>query len=280
MGQAEKKSVTLCLEMLNTRVINHPMKGHPGYQGDHTDYCIDIIKRVGSPSLKLLFDIYHVQIMDGDIITRLRQYKEYIGHVHTAGNPGRGELDDKQEINYPPIMKASWRWLSRPRRPGVHPDARPVGGAGGSRCALRRVSGHSSCDKSSSTSHRLLPTCFAFDDSKGSTGMVSGGSTKALPGFPALGLDPRLVGALADLGYEEPTPIQREAIPPMLEGKDLVGQAATGTGKTAAFALPLLQRLSAGEEGAPRPFALILVPTRSWRCRSPRPSIATAARSA
>ncbi len=69
VGHAEKKGVTLCLEMLNSRVNSHPMKGHPGYQGDHTEYCIDIIKRVGSPSLKLLFDIYHVQIMDGDIIT-------------------------------------------------------------------------------------------------------------------------------------------------------------------------------------------------------------------
>jgi hydroxypyruvate isomerase len=106
IGHAEKKGVTLCLEMLNSRVSTHPMKGHPGYQGDHTDYCIDIIKRVGSPNLKLLFDIYHVQIMDGDIISRLRQHREYIGHVHTAGNPGRGELDNKQEINYPPIMEA------------------------------------------------------------------------------------------------------------------------------------------------------------------------------
>ncbi len=105
VGHAEKKGVTLCLEMLNTRVSTHPMKGHPEYQGNHTDYCIDIINRVGSPSLKLLFDIYHVQIMDGDIITRLHQNKEYIGHVHTAGNPGRGELDETQEIYYPPIMK-------------------------------------------------------------------------------------------------------------------------------------------------------------------------------
>ncbi|MGE3806337.1 MAG: TIM barrel protein, partial [Gemmataceae bacterium] len=93
------------LEMLNSRV-KEDMKGHPGYQGDHTDYCIDIIKKVGSPRLKLLFDIYHVQIMDGDIIARIKQYADYIGHVHTAGNPGRAELDDKQEINYPPIMKA------------------------------------------------------------------------------------------------------------------------------------------------------------------------------
>lgn len=106
VGQAEKRKVSLCLEVLNSRVGTHPMKGHPGYQGDHTDYCIDIIKRVGSERLNLLFDIYHVQIMDGDVIARLRQHKDHIGHVHTAGNPGRGELDDTQEINYPPIMRA------------------------------------------------------------------------------------------------------------------------------------------------------------------------------
>jgi hydroxypyruvate isomerase len=82
------------------------MKGHPGYQGDHVDYCIDICKRVGSPRMKLLFDIYHVQIQDGDVIRRLHQNKDYIGHVHVAGNPGRGELDMKQEINFPPIMQA------------------------------------------------------------------------------------------------------------------------------------------------------------------------------
>lgn len=106
VGHAEAKGVTLCLEMLNTRASDHPMKGHPGYQGDHTDYCVDIIRRVGSPHLKLLFDVYHVQIMDGDVIRRIRQHKDVIGHVHTAGNPGRGELDDAQEINYPPIMRA------------------------------------------------------------------------------------------------------------------------------------------------------------------------------
>jgi hydroxypyruvate isomerase len=105
MGRAEAKKVNLCLEMLNSRV-NEYMKGHPGYQGDHTDYCMEIIKKVGSPRMKLLFDIYHVQIMDGDVIRRLRQYAEYIGHIHTAGNPGRAELDDRQEINYPPIMRA------------------------------------------------------------------------------------------------------------------------------------------------------------------------------
>ena len=106
IGYAEQKGVNLCLEMLNSRHGKGFMQGHPGYQGDHTDYCIELIKRVGSERMKILFDIYHVSIMDGDVITRIRQHKNYIGHVHTAGNPGRGELDDKQEINYKPIMEA------------------------------------------------------------------------------------------------------------------------------------------------------------------------------
>src|SRR5215213_9579518 len=80
--------------------------------------------------------------------------------------------------------------------------------------------------------------------------------------FADLGLRPELLRALSGLGYEEPTPIQREAIPPLLEGRDLVGQAATGTGKTAAFALPMLQRLAAGGNDRARPSALVLVPTR------------------
>jgi hydroxypyruvate isomerase len=105
VGHAERQKVTICLEMLNSRV-NEEMKGHPGYQGDHTDYCIEVLKQVGSPRLKLLFDIYHVQIMDGDVIVRIRQFKDWIAHIHTAGNPGRCELDAKQEINYPPIAKA------------------------------------------------------------------------------------------------------------------------------------------------------------------------------
>ena len=105
VGYAEEKGVTLCLEMLNSRV-EIEMKGHPGYQGDHTDYCMEIIKKVGSPRMKLLFDIYHVQIMDGDVIRRLEEYKDYIGHYHAAGNPGRNEIGDTQEINYKPIMEA------------------------------------------------------------------------------------------------------------------------------------------------------------------------------
>src|ERR1044072_5727771 len=81
-------------------------------------------------------------------------------------------------------------------------------------------------------------------------------------GFAGLALRPELQHALTSLGYEEPTPIQREAIPPLLEGRDLLGQAATGTGKTAAFALPLLQRLSKEPPPASRPGVLVLVPTR------------------
>ncbi len=102
----EKTNVTVCLEMLNTRDTSHPMKGHPGYQGDDMDYCAEIVQRVGSPRVKLLFDVYHLQIMQGDVIRRIRQYKDWIGHVHVAGSPGRGELDNKQEINFPAVMHA------------------------------------------------------------------------------------------------------------------------------------------------------------------------------
>jgi hydroxypyruvate isomerase len=106
MPYAEQKQVNLCLEHLNTRDDSHPMKGHPGYFGDDVDLCIDLIKRVDSPRMKLLFDIYHVQIMNGDVIRRIRQYHEFIGHYHTAGVPGRGELDDTQELNFPAILRA------------------------------------------------------------------------------------------------------------------------------------------------------------------------------
>jgi hydroxypyruvate isomerase len=104
-GHAEKKGVSVCLEHLNTRDHTHPMKGHPGYQGDDLDYVADIIRRVGSPRVRLLFDIYHVQIMNGDVIRRIEQTKDIVGHIHTAGNPGRGELDDAQEINYLAVMR-------------------------------------------------------------------------------------------------------------------------------------------------------------------------------
>ncbi|HEY4439381.1 MAG TPA: DEAD/DEAH box helicase, partial [Candidatus Elarobacter sp.] len=81
-------------------------------------------------------------------------------------------------------------------------------------------------------------------------------------GFSSLGLEPALLGALTALGYEEPTAIQREAIPPLIAGRDVLGQAATGTGKTAAFALPLLHRIGPPSEGARRIRGLVLVPTR------------------
>jgi hydroxypyruvate isomerase len=107
MDHAEKKGISIVLEHLNSRVASHPMKGHPGYFGDDVDHCVELIQRVGSPRMKLLFDVYHVQIMNGDVITRIRQYADVIGHVHTAGNPGRGELHiQPQEINYPAVMRA------------------------------------------------------------------------------------------------------------------------------------------------------------------------------
>lgn len=106
LPQAEAAGITLCLEHLNSRDSSHPMKGHPGYFGDDVDFCVDLVKKVGSPNLKLLFDVYHVSIMNGDIIRRLRQHADVIGHIHTAGNPGRGELDDTQEIDYPAVMRA------------------------------------------------------------------------------------------------------------------------------------------------------------------------------
>jgi sugar phosphate isomerase/epimerase len=104
-GHCEKRRLTLCIEHLNTRDDTHPMKGHPGYQGDDLDWLAAIIRKVNSPRIKLLFDIYHVQIMHGDLLRRIEQCRDIIGHVHTAGVPGRGELDERQEINYPAVMR-------------------------------------------------------------------------------------------------------------------------------------------------------------------------------
>ncbi len=102
---AEEKKVTLCLEMLNSKVTEE-MKGHPDYWCDHIGKALDICQAIGSERMKILFDLYHVQIMDGDLIRHYQQCREFVGHIHTAGNPGRAELDDQQEINYPPIMRA------------------------------------------------------------------------------------------------------------------------------------------------------------------------------
>lgn len=97
---AEDRGVTLCMELLNSKV------NHPGYMCDRTAWGVEMCKRVGSPRVKLLYDIYHMQIMEGDIIRTIQQNYEYIGHFHTAGNPGRHEFDETQELYYPPICKA------------------------------------------------------------------------------------------------------------------------------------------------------------------------------
>jgi hydroxypyruvate isomerase len=105
VGYAEQKKVTLCLEMLNSRVAEN-MKGHPDYFCDDIERSVEVCRRVGSERMKVLFDIYHVQIMHGDVIKRIKEHAPFIGHVHTAGVPGRNEIDDTQELNYPPIMRA------------------------------------------------------------------------------------------------------------------------------------------------------------------------------
>ena len=99
-GTAEERNVTLCMELLNSKV------DHPGYMCDHTTWGVEICKRVNSPRVKLLYDIYHMQIMEGDVIRTIKQNIQYIGHFHTAGNPGRHEFDETQELNYPPICRA------------------------------------------------------------------------------------------------------------------------------------------------------------------------------
>lgn len=104
VGDAEKAGITIVVEHLNSRDDSHPMKGHPGYFGDDVDFCFELVNRVGSENFKLLFDIYHVSVMNGDIIRRIRNNHELIGHYHTAGNPGRGELDTHQEIQYGAII--------------------------------------------------------------------------------------------------------------------------------------------------------------------------------
>ena len=104
IGYAEKKGINLCLEVLNSRV-EVEMKGHPDYMCDHVEWAAEVCRRIASPRMTFLFDVYHVQVMQGDIIARIKKYHQYIGHYHTAGVPGRNEIDDSQEINYPAVMK-------------------------------------------------------------------------------------------------------------------------------------------------------------------------------
>ncbi|TWU50865.1 Hydroxypyruvate isomerase [Rubripirellula tenax] len=103
---AESQGVGIVLEHLNSVDDSHPMKGHPGYWGDDIHLCADLVKEIDSAQFRLLFDIYHVQIMNGDLIRNISRYREIVGHYHTAGNPGRGELNDTQEINYPAVIRS------------------------------------------------------------------------------------------------------------------------------------------------------------------------------
>jgi hydroxypyruvate isomerase len=97
---AEDNGVTICVELLNSRV------NHPDYQGDRTPFGVAVVKAVGSPRVKLLYDIYHMQIMEGDLIKTIRDNRDYMGHYHTGGVPGRHELDDSQEVNWRAVCRA------------------------------------------------------------------------------------------------------------------------------------------------------------------------------
>jgi len=99
-AHAEDKQVTICPEYLNSKV------NHKDYMFDRFAWGLDVMKRVNSPRVKILYDIYHAQIMDGDIVRNIRDNIQWIGHFHTGGNPGRHEIDDTQELNYRFIMKA------------------------------------------------------------------------------------------------------------------------------------------------------------------------------
>ena len=97
---ADAAGVTVVLELLNSKI------DHPDYHCDRTRFGVEIIERVASPNVKLLYDIYHMQIMEGDIVRTIREHHAHFGHYHTAGNPGRQDLDDEQELNYSSIFRA------------------------------------------------------------------------------------------------------------------------------------------------------------------------------
>ena len=99
-GVAEQHGVTICLELLNSKI------DHKDYQCDHTAWGVEVVKRVNSPRVKLLYDIYHMQIMEGDVIRTIRENIQWIAHFHTGGVPGRHEIDQTQELNYPPVIRA------------------------------------------------------------------------------------------------------------------------------------------------------------------------------
>lgn len=99
-GYAESKGVNINIELLNSKV------DHPWYLCDHMDWAVGLCEMVDSPRVKILYDVYHMQIMEGDVIRTIKKYINYIGHFHTAGNPGRNDMDDTQEMNYAGICKA------------------------------------------------------------------------------------------------------------------------------------------------------------------------------
>jgi hydroxypyruvate isomerase len=99
-GPAEKHGITVCVELLNSKV------DHADYQGDRTPFGVQIVSAVNSPRIKLLYDIYHMQIMEGDVIRTIRQHHQHIAHYHTGGVPGRNELDDTQELQWATICRA------------------------------------------------------------------------------------------------------------------------------------------------------------------------------
>jgi hydroxypyruvate isomerase len=100
MALAEKRGVVIQIEVFNSKV------NHPDYMADNTKWTIELCKRLGSPNFKILYDIYHMQISEGDIIATIKKSHEYFGHYHTAGVPGRHEIDDTQELFYPAIIQA------------------------------------------------------------------------------------------------------------------------------------------------------------------------------
>ena len=104
-GYAEEKKVTICLEVMNSKYDTNETLGRPDQICDHLAWGIDVCKRVNSPRVRVLFDIYHVQIMDGNIIQNIKENFQWIGHFHTGGVPGRNEIDDTQEINYRMVGK-------------------------------------------------------------------------------------------------------------------------------------------------------------------------------
>lgn len=97
---AAKHNITVCMELLNSKV------DHKDYQCDHTEWGVRLCEKLGSPNFKLLYDIYHMQIMEGDVIATIKKHTKYIAHYHTGGVPGRNEIDETQELYYPAIMRA------------------------------------------------------------------------------------------------------------------------------------------------------------------------------